>query len=407
MNKTWLVATHHFKKNVMKKSFIFVLLSVPLFLAFTIGMGMLGESMENKDTPIGYVDLAGIVSEPAALTDPEMVEIIAFGSEDQARLALDDGEIQAYYVIPGDYYPERQVDLIYYEEPGGNARSDFYDFMQINMASDQAPEVINRVAEGDNMVVRSPDGRREFPQGAPSLGVVLPLAISVAFIGLVLFSAGYMLEGVSEEKLNRTIEVSCTSLSPRQVIGGNVLGIVGISAMQLLTWILVAAIAIWVAANFLDISWFQTLELKPGPLILAIAIGIPTYITATALMLAVGSTIVEAQEGQALGFLFYMLMMGPLFAIVAIGQNPNGTLAVLLSLLPFTSLLTLALRNILTSIPVWQIALSIMIIWTAVLLSTMLAVRAFRLGMLRFGQRLRLNELINISRGRKTQEEPA
>ena len=102
-----------------------------------------------------------------------------------------------------------------------------------------------------------------------------------------------------------------------------------------------------------------------------------------------------------------MLMMGPLFAIVAIGQNPNGTLAVLLSLLPFTSLLTLAVRNILTSIPVWQIALSIMIIWTAVLLSTMLAVRAFRLGMLRFGQRLRLNELVNISRGRKTQEEPA
>jgi len=129
MNKTWLVASHHFKKNVMKKSFIFVLLSVPLFVAFTIGMGMLGESMENNDAPIGYVDHAGVLNDPIALTDADAVEIIAYNDEEQAQQALERGDIQAYYIIPETYFEQRQVELRYYEEAGGNARGDFYDFL--------------------------------------------------------------------------------------------------------------------------------------------------------------------------------------------------------------------------------------------------------------------------------------
>ena len=407
MKKTWLVASQHFKKNTMKKSFIFVLLSVPLFVAFTIGMGLLGESMENNDAPVGYVDHAGVLNDPAALTDTDAVEIIAYNDEEEAGQALERGDIQAFYVIPETYFEQRQVDLLYYEEPGGNARGDFYDFLQINLVADQAPQVIERVSEGNNMIIRTPDGKKEFPEGAPALGDMIPLVISVMFIGLVLFSSGYMLEGVSEEKLNRTIEVIFTSLSPRQLIGGKVLGIFSINALQLLTWILVGGIAIWVAANVLDIGWFQTFELRFSPLLLTFAIGIPTYIIATALMLAVGSTVVEAQEGQALGFVFYMLMMVPVIAIVAIGENPNGTIAILLSLLPFTSLLTIALRNMFVSIPAWQIALSLVIQWTVAALAISLAVRAFRIGMLRFGQRLRLNELITLPGKTRTQGERA
>jgi ABC-2 type transport system permease protein len=211
---------------------------------------------------------------------------------------------------------------------------------------------------------------------------VLPLFISVAFIGLVLFSAGYMLEGISEEKLNRTIEVVFTSVSPRTLIG------------------LVGIIAVFVAANVLDVAWFQSPSLNWGTILITLAIGVPTYITATALMLAVGSTIVEAQEGQAVGMIFYMLMISPMIAIVAIGQDPNGPLAVLLTLLPFTSLLTISIRNLFITIPSWQIAVSLFIQWSVVFITLWIAVRAFRLGMLRFGQRLRLREIIGRT-GRK------
>jgi ABC-2 type transport system permease protein len=386
----------------MKKSFIFVLLSIPLFLGFTIGMGILAESLEDNDAPLGYVDHSGLLSDPIPLPDSERVDIIAYSSETQAEGALEAGEIQAYYVLPAEYFEDRQVDLVYYKEPGGNARSDFYDFLQINLIADHPTEVINRVYIGNNMIIRSPDGSREMPDGAPTLASVLPLFISVAFIGLVLFSAGYMLEGISEEKLNRTIEVVFTSVSPRTLIGGKVLGIFGINALQLFTWTLVGIIAVFVAANVLDVAWFQSPSLNWGTILITLAIGIPTYITATALMLAVGSTIVEAQEGQAVGMIFYMLMISPMIAIVAIGQDPNGPLAVLLTLLPFTSLLTISIRirNLFITIPSWQIAVSLFIQWSVVFITLWIAVRAFRLGMLRFGQRLRLREIIGRT-GRK------
>lgn len=397
MSKLMRVASHHFRRNVLKKSFIFVLLSVPLFLVFTIGMGLISSSMENNDTPVGYVDHSGLLSDPVEFPEQESdqrVTFIPFENESQATAAMDAGEIQAYFVLPENYFSNRDVEMFFYDEPGENAKSDFYDFLKINLVADMSPEVIERVSEGNRVIIRTPDGSRELPSGDPTIGMVLPLVLSLAFIGLVLFSAGYMLEGVAEEKLNRTIEVVFTSISSRTLIGGKILGIVGINFLQLLTWIVVGVIAVFIAANVYDLEWFQNPQLDWGNLLTTVAIAIPTYIIATGLMLAVGSTVVEAQEGQALGFFFYMLMISPLVAIVAIGENPNGPLAIGMSILPFTSLFAISLRNLFISIPAWQIALSILVLWLSVILSLWLATRAFRLGMLRYGQRLRLDEIL-------------
>lgn len=397
MSKLMLVASHHFQRNVRQKSFIFVLLSVPFFLAFTIGIGIVSESMQRNDAPIGYVDYSGLLANPIPFPDQEgdeRVEILTFTSEGAANRALEDGQIQAYFILEKDYFSDRQVEQVFYEEPGENAQADFYDFLQLNLVANLSPAVIERVHEGNQLIVRSPDGSRELPSGAPTIGMVLPLILSLAFIGLVLFSAGYMLEGVTEEKLNRTIEVVFTSISPRTLIGGKILGIVGINFLQLLTWFVVGFIAFFVAANILDLTWFQNPTLDWSGFLVAIAIAIPTYIIATSLMLAVGSTVVEAQEGQALGMIFYMLMISPLIAIVAIGENPNGPLAITLSILPFTSLFTISLRNLFINIPTWQIILSLIVQWSLVILSLWLATRAFRLGMLRYGQRLRLKEIL-------------
>jgi ABC-type Na+ efflux pump permease subunit len=52
MSKVWLIASDEFKRNVFKKSFILVLLSVPLLLAFNIGLGLLVSHLEKNDAPL-------------------------------------------------------------------------------------------------------------------------------------------------------------------------------------------------------------------------------------------------------------------------------------------------------------------------------------------------------------------
>jgi ABC-2 type transport system permease protein len=75
-------------------------------------------------------------------------------------------------------------------------------------------------------------------------------------------------------------------------------------------------------------------------------------------------------------------------------MTPNALLPTILSFLPFTALLTVTLRNIFTAVPFWQVAASIAVQTACAVGAIWLAGRAFRLGMLRYGRRLRLRELL-------------
>jgi ABC-2 type transport system permease protein len=69
-------------------------------------------------------------------------------------------------------------------------------------------------------------------------------------------------------------------------------------------------------------------------------------------------------------------------------NNPHGPLAVSLSLLPFTALITIGMRNLFTIVPTWQILVSMGVQVICALGAFWLAGRSLRLGMLRYGQRL-------------------
>jgi ABC-2 type transport system permease protein len=85
--------------------------------------------------------------------------------------------------------------------------------------------------------------------------------------------------------------------------------------------------------------------------------------------------------------------MIPLYAIMVIGETPNATPSVVLTLLPFTSLMTVGFRSLFSVVPLWQVVASVAIQTVCAVGALWLAGRAFRLGMLRYGQRLRFREI--------------
>jgi ABC-2 type transport system permease protein len=394
MSKLWLIAKDEFRRNVYKKSFILALLSVPLMLAFNVGIGLILENLQKDSTPIGYVDHSGLLDQPISITDTsDAVPIIAFESEEEARAALQSKEIQAYYVLSADYMTTSNVELYYLEEPAQNATSQWYRFLQVNLLADYPQDITKRVIEGTRMTIRSPGGTIEMPAGGPTLGSMLPLFTSVSFVFLLLFSSGYLMSGVIEEKENRTIEVIVTSVSTTDLVVGKVLGIVAISLTQMVTWVLIAILTITIGGDALGLTWFQDLSVDWIAILKVIVIALPSYVFAAGLMFTVGSTLTEAQEGQAIGSLFFILHILPVYMMVMIIENPLGLQTTLLGMLPFTALLSTGLRSIFTDIPYWQIALSAIVQTVFALGALWLASRAFRLGMLRYGQRLQIREL--------------
>jgi ABC-2 type transport system permease protein len=398
MQKLWLIAKNEYQRNVLKKSFILALLSVPLILGFNIGLGLIFSAMENNKAPVGYIDHAGLLADPLPSLEArpgKAVMFLPFQSEQDAHQALSTKEIQAYYVLSSDYFETGRVELVYLKKPGENATRQFYDFLQINLLSDYPPEIAHRAAAGTDLTIRSPDGSIEIPAGGPNLSSFLPLIISFAFVFLLMMSSGYLMGGVVEEKENRMMEILATSVSPAQMVAGKLLGIIAISLTQLATWVIVGALTILIGGEFLGIEWLQNFTMPWANILKVLAVAIPSYVFAAGMMFTIGSSLTEAQESQSVGAVFFMLFMLPIYLIVLLIENPNGLLPILFSLLPFTSLLTVGMRSLFSVIPLWQVVPIMAVQVLSALAAIWLGVRTFRLGMLRYGQRLRLGEILS------------
>lgn len=396
MNKLWLATRHEYLKNVRQKGYVFALLSFPLFIVLTVGLGMIIGSLEENSAPVGYVDNSGVLDNPlliADLSESDRIEFIHYMRDTEAREALDSADIQAYFVLPRDYPKNKNIELFFYEQPGDNAIKDFYDFLQLNLLSEHQAGIRNRIALGNNLILRTPDGQRELPENGPGLNMFLPIIVSFAFVMLMMISSGYLMSGFMDEKSNRTIELMVTSLSPAQLVGSKLLTVLALGFTMLVTWFLVAMLAYIVGGQILDITWLQGLSMEWRVLLSILAVAIPTYVFASALMLGIGLILGDKQEAESVGPLFFMASFIPIWLIVPMANDINGPLAITLSFLPISSVLTTGFRNMFIQVPLWQVALSVVFQSLCAIVAVWIAIKTFRVGMLRYGKRIRWNEI--------------
>jgi ABC-2 type transport system permease protein len=216
----------------------------------------------------------------------------------------------------------------------------------------------------------------------------------VAFMMMLGFGGGYLVLAIVEEKENRTMEIMATSTSPGQLIGGKVLGLIGVIVTQVSVWALFIGAAAIIGGRVFNAPFLQDLSIHvPSLLILLVTFALG-FIMYAAFMTAMGSTFAEAQEAQQISGLFILPNVIPWWLTMLIIENPNNPLAVALTLFPLTAPTTLSLRLTFEQVPLWQPAIAIALLALSAWGAVWLAGRAFRLGMLRYGKRLNLRELL-------------
>ena len=396
MNKVWRIAHHEYTHHVLRRRFLLGLLSVPAIMAVMALVIFLLIRSEIDARPVGYVDHSGLLANPQPAPPPQApdrpVEMIPFATEAQAAEALHAHEIQSYYILEAGYPQDNRARLVSLEEPSSSAIDQFEAFIRTNLLAGYPPQVRQRVADGDELVVRSVDGRRSMGE-EDWFSIFVPFFAGFTFMVAMFASSGYLMQAVVEEKENRTMEVLVTSVSPLQLMSGKVIGIIGVGWTQLLAWIGVAGIVVTIGRNYFE--WLQALRFEPGFVVLLVATFIPAFVMIAGLMVAVGATVTEAQEGQQITGVFTLPVVVPYWFTYQIMSNPHSPLALALSFFPFTAPVTLTMRAGMASIPLWQILLNIAILVLCALAALWLAGRAFRLGMLRYGQRLSWRELFS------------
>ena len=394
MNKFWRVAIHEYRRHVLRRRFLFALLSVPGLILVMILVGFMIATANRSDLPVGYVDQSGLLANPLPPPEPDPsndpLALVAFQTQSEAEAALESKEIQAYYLLLPDYQRTGRAQLIYVTELSSDAEEQFADFLRLNLLRDQPEAVANRLISGDNLTVRTPDGSREMSE-RDWFNIFTPFAAGLAFIIAIFTTSGYLMQAVVEEKENRTIELLITSVSPFQMMAGKIIGIIGVGLTQIVAWLSVAFLAVLIGRSTFD--WLQALTISPGFVGLMVVVMLPSFVLIAALMAAVGATVTEAREGQQVSGLFTLPVMVPYWFTYQIMSNPNGSLAIVLSYFPLTAPVALTMRAGFTALSLGEVLLSVGLLVLSAIAALWLAGRAFRLGMLRYGQRVNLREL--------------
>lgn len=393
MKKILQIAIHEYRRQVVRKAFLGVLL-LPLFIIaimFVVMFVVVSTTIDSDRGVVGYVDPSNALARAQQPATGALNTYQRFDTAGQARQALEQKRIIAYYVLAPDFAASGQSEFAYWQnKPGRDVMRGFEQFALSALLAGQDPSIANRLAAGSVFVYVSLDESRRFDENNV-LSFLLPIMVMILFIIALFSGASYLMQAVVDEKENRTIEIIVTSVTPMQLMAGKVTGLTAVGLTQIGAWLLGAGAALYLLRDRLPV--IQGISLEPGLIALVLVLFVLQYLQHGAIMAAIGSTVIDVKQGQSYSTPFVMLAMAPLFFMGVIMFDPNGIIAVALSLFPLTSPMTLLLRYGMTTLPAWQVIVAVALLALSAVGAIWLAARIFRVGMLRFGQRMTLSEI--------------
>lgn len=343
--------------------------------AFQDDDDLIPSTMPGEELPvIGYVDLSGLIRELPAAIPPGMLR--NFPDEASAQEALRAGELRSYVVISPDYLKTGDVFQVENEFRlmGGTNEGLLQYFLAYNLLQDEnltgllvAPTAnVQRVALGPESGV---------DQDNP-LTFLVPFVTLFIFFFLLTMSSGFMLQSVTKEKENRTVELLLLSLQPRQFMLGKVAGLSVIALFQMIIWMGGGLVVLERGKVWLEAA--ADFSLPPGFVVWAVLYFLLGYLLYGSLMGAIGALAPNARESGQISFIVLFPLMLPLFLNAAFTQAPNGALAVFLSLFPLTAPTAMMTRLAAGGVPFWHPVAGLIGLAGVTYLFVLLAARFFR-----------------------------
>jgi ABC-2 type transport system permease protein len=226
----------------------------------------------------------------------------------------------------------------------------------------------------------------------------------ILYFAMIVYGTQVM-GAVVEEKTSRIVEVLVSSLRPFQLLAGKVIGVGAVGLLQLLIWAVVARLLLGqqeLIARMMGIeSSGEVFAMPEVPLativilLLYFVLGFFLYSTMFAAVGAMSNSEAEARQAQT-----PVVMAIVIPALMAFGalSDPDGGLALWLTLIPFSSPIAMPVRWAAAAVRLSELALSVAFLIAAAVIVTWIAARIYRVGILAYGKRPGLRELIRWMR---------
>ena len=222
------------------------------------------------------------------------------------------------------------------------------------------------------------------------------------YITIVLYGQ-IVLRSVAEEKQTRVAEVVLASVPARVLLSGKILGIGGVAALQLGIWTGALAALVANRGRIFGLLGLDGTGVPLPPVHLTDVLFLGTYfvlgyVLYAALFALVGSIASSEQEAQQAQTPVLMLLVSSIALLQSALQDPNGSVATALSLMPFSSPIIMPLRLGLTDVPARELAASIGLLGVMTVGCLLAAVRVYRTALLMYGKRPSLREIMRWMR---------
>jgi ABC-2 type transport system permease protein len=382
MRNAWKIASWEVLRNLTNKQFIFGLIITPLIMALFIVVPVFLERM-NQPSEITYyvVDELGAADTLKELLPTHVVLVEAEPGSDLRELVLSK-KGAGYFLLQESFVTTGQLEL-FCNDSNSQAVSSLRQALtallqQLRLAG-------SRVSPEELALLTASAQVQQVPLKEEAQPQTMHLVVSSVFTGLVyflVFTSGTMLmQSAVQEKRDRMAEVVLSSISPRELMQGKIVGHFLLGLIQLGFWL---ALGLPFAVRFLEFPILEALRAVNLPVILAFGLG--GYLLFSALFVGLGATM---EDLQSAGNAQSIVIMLPMLAFLFLGpviSNPNGSIAVFASLFPLTSSAIMMLRSGFTAVPLWQQLLSAALLLITAFITMRASAKIFRVGMLMYGK---------------------
>ncbi len=227
-------------------------------------------------------------------------------------------------------------------------------------------------------------------------GFFLAMGLFFMLYTMLIVYGTQVMQGVLEEKSSRIVEVVTSAVSPLSLMAGKLGGIGLVGLTQMAIWMAAAAVltapGLLAGAAMLP-EGMEVPAVGAGVLFHFLALFLIGYFLFACLYAMVGAACNDMREAQQFASFAILFLVAPMLFFMQVINDPDGTLAVVTSLIPFFTPLVMMLRLALKTPPAWQVALGYGLSLATIALLVWVCARVYRVGILMYGKRPTLQEL--------------
>lgn len=420
--KLFLIFKREYLTRVRTKAFIISTILAPVAIIVLLAVPIILQMTDTKQSQvIGIQDRVGTVFPRLVDNNPDRYVALPAVDTDSLRSLVLSGNIDGYIIITDANVTENQeVELLYTGSGGISLISDIRGDVRSALQNERLDRAEVGDVVKDILAMRSQLRTRKITETGEETQDTFALFMIGYVMCFIIYGAmfGYgaiIMRSVIEEKTNRIIEVITSSVKPFELLLGKVLGVGALGLTQFSIWSLssagLLAIAAPVAAMFMSGSSESSEALEAGAQAAAElpfeipAIGAELWITFilffllgyliySALFAAVGSAVDSESDSQQLMLPIMIPIILPMLFLGRVAQDPDSSFSVITSMIPFFSPMLMPVRVAMTSVPLWEYALSIILMSATFIGLIWLSSRIYRIGILMYGKKASFSEML-------------